>query len=203
MHREDIEEKSQYEYEIIHGNNHILFIKTGLMGNIHGYKNRYIDIGKLINKKYGYSVYISRTLSTKMEDWDVDKTYIENYVQQRNFSDYDITFLGFSKGGVVGLLFATFEEKIGNIILINAPFMVNTEKIIYEMRVLNDKFLTFVYTSFDTSHDYYKCLKELESDKIKIVTIEGLNHNFRNYNEEIVRVIEEHLKNKSNEIERV
>lgn len=197
MQKEEFEEKNKYEYEMIPGNNHILFIKTGFMGNIYGYKNRYIDIAISLHQKYGYSVYISRTISTKIEEWNADKAYIENYIQQRQFSDYNITFLGFSKGGVVGLLFATLEEKIGNIILINAPLMVNTDKIIYEVKALNNKFLTFIYSSFDVSHDYYKYLKELENDKIKIITIEGLNHNFRNYNEEIFKIIQNDLKDKS------
>ena len=43
----------EIEYGIIDGNNTIVFIKAGLEGSCYGYENKYVRIGRVLNKKHG------------------------------------------------------------------------------------------------------------------------------------------------------
>ena len=44
------------DYGIIDGSNIIVFIKAGLLGSCYGYENKYLQIGRNLNEKYGCSV---------------------------------------------------------------------------------------------------------------------------------------------------
>ncbi len=40
----------EIEYGIINGNNTIVFVKAGLEGSCYGYENKYVRIGRALNK---------------------------------------------------------------------------------------------------------------------------------------------------------
>lgn len=52
----ETQKNKEIEYGIIVGNNTIVFIKTGMEGSCYGYENKYVRIGRLLNKKHGCSI---------------------------------------------------------------------------------------------------------------------------------------------------
>lgn len=61
----EIDKKRDYDhvvgnqYGMIKGGPELLFIKTGRSGTIYGYENKYLEIAREVNKKYGCSVAVS------------------------------------------------------------------------------------------------------------------------------------------------
>jgi hypothetical protein len=76
---------SVIEYGIIKGNNQILFIKPGQDGSLQGYKNKYYNLAKYVNEKYGFTVICSNNPYKKpynpIDDaYEVIKEYILEYI---------------------------------------------------------------------------------------------------------------------------
>ena len=85
------------DYGIIKGNSTVLFIKPGQNGTIYGYNNKYLKLARLVNSKYGCSIVCS---SNNYDGIDS----LENAIKEINkyFTNYQIYYLGFSKGASIG-----------------------------------------------------------------------------------------------------
>lgn len=77
------------DYGIVNGNNTILFIKAGQDGSMYGYENKYLQIAKRINEKYGYTVIASSNPFDGRNPLDNAIEVIEEYCKNK-FDDYDI-----------------------------------------------------------------------------------------------------------------
>ena len=104
------------------GSSKVLFIKTGQGGTIYGDGNKYLDLANRINEKYGCSVFVSATISDSREAYERDMQLLE---QCSGTTEYEIYYLGVSKGGLIGLWQAADNPKIKKMLTINAPLMIN------------------------------------------------------------------------------
>ena len=116
------------DYGIIKGNNNILLIKAGQDGSMYGYNNKYLEIAKAINKEYGSTVICSSNPFDGNNPLDDAMQVIELYCQENNIKDYEIYYMGHSKGGLIGVWFGINYTKIKRMLLVNAPLMYNYSK---------------------------------------------------------------------------
>ena len=100
----------------ISGSNEVLFIKTGQGGTIYGYNNKYIDLAAEVNEKYGWSVFVSATVTDDREAYCHDMKLLEQCLGN---SEYEIYYLGVSKGGLIGIWHGANDAKIKRMIAIN------------------------------------------------------------------------------------
>ena len=156
------------------GSSKVLFIKTGQGGSIYGYENKYLDLAIEINKTYGWSVFVSATSSDSREVYEHDMLLLEQYL---GMSEYEIFYLGFSKGGLIGIWYGAENLKIKKIVLVNAPLMINFHgKTLPGIKKLDKEKLTMVYGSLDPSFKYIPFIDKW----VNVDIIEGADHNLRN-----------------------
>ena len=106
----------------IPGSNKVLFIKTGQGGTIYGYDNKYLDLAFEVNEKYGFSVFVSAATVDTKESFQRDIKTVEDTF---GTTDFEIYYMGVSKGGLIGIWHGCDEQRIIKMVSINAPLMIN------------------------------------------------------------------------------
>lgn len=155
----------------IPGSAKVLFIKTGQGGSIYGYDNKYLDLAIEVNEKYGYSVFVSATSSDSREAYEKDMQLL---VRCLGTTEYEIFYLGVSKGGLIGIWHGADDSKIKRIISVNAPLMINFHgKTLPGIKKLGKEKLTMIYGSLDPSYKYVPFVEKHTNVQI----IEGADHN--------------------------
>jgi len=187
--------KRDIEYGIFEGNNKILFIKTGQNGTIYGFDNKYLKIAKQINEKIGATVIVASTYFTGKNSLQNGIELIEEYSKERNFIDYDIYYMGFSNGALIGALFANKYEKIKKMLLINMPLFLFLKNIINELNHFKGEEITLVYGDLDQSFKYIPLILPKIHDSIKLEILEDINHYFKDNEEIFINLPEKYLFN--------
>ena len=160
----------------IPGSSTILFIKTGQGGSIYGYENKYLDLALEVNEKYGFSVFVSATIVDTRGSFARDIQVIEEAL---GTSEFEIYYLGVSKGGLIGIWYAADEPRIVKMVSINAPLMINFHgKTLPGIKKLGREMLTMVYGSLDPSYPYVPFVDKHTNVQI----IEGADHTLKNSN---------------------
>ena len=169
----------------IPGSNKVLFIKTGQGGSIYGDNNRYIDLAFEINEKQGFSVFVSATTVDTKASFLRD---IQAVVDTLGTTDFEIYYLGVSKGGLIGIWHGSDEPRIKKMISINAPLMINYHgKTLPGVKKLGTNKLTMVYGSLDPSYKYVPLVEKYA----KVQIIEGADHNLKNSSLTLLDIIKD------------
>ena len=155
----------------IPGSSSVLFIKTGQGGSIYGYENRYLDLAMKVNERYGWSAFVSATIEDSMEAYERDMQLME---QCLGTTEYEIFYLGVSKGGLIGIWYGADNPKIKRMISINAPLMINYHgKTLPRVKKLGRDKLTMIYGSLDPSYKYVPFVEKWTNVEI----VKGADHN--------------------------
>ena len=166
-------------YGIIKGSNKIFLIKAGLDGSMRGYQNKYLIIANEINKKYGYTVICSSNPYDGMNDPLIDAfDFIEEYVKEMGFEDYEVYYMGNSNGGYIGARWGYKYPQIKKMLLINAPLYTNFDLMIKGTYSFKGDKVVYIYGSLDPSMRNIRILNDMVSRKVIINIIEGEDHNF-------------------------
>lgn len=175
---------------IIKGNEKIVFIKVGKDGSIYGYNNKYLTLAREINYKYGNTVICASNneKSTLINEIDM----IKNYCLDK-FDNYYIYYIGVSNGASFGMRYGYNYEVVKKMLLINGPLMINFDKIINGLLKYKGEKIYLIYGSLDPSIKYVKLLKQIESDKINVITISNEEHNFNFNNEIFIQILADFL----------
>lgn len=166
------------DYGIINGNETIVFIKAGQNGSMYGYKNKYLNIAKSINNKYGYTVICSSNPFDGSNPLDNAMEIINDYCIKQNIKEYKIYYMGHSNGALIGARYGIKYPQIKRMLLINTPLMINWHRIKEGIQEFSGEKITFIYGSLDPSYKYTPLLTPLLNDKIKLEIIEGQDHHF-------------------------
>ena len=154
----------------ISGSERVLFIKTGQGGSIYGESDKYLNLAREINERYGMSIFVSAT------DCDSECIYqseMELVKQKVKIEDYDMYYLGVSKGGLIGIWYAKGTPVLRNILTVNAPLMINFySKSLPAIKTLGDK-LTMIYGDLDPSFKYLPFIEK----HTRVETLNGADHN--------------------------
>lgn len=184
------------QYGIIKGNNKILFIKPGQDGSLVGYKDKYYNLAKYINKKYGMTVISSNNPYIKpYNPLDDAMQVINAYVKEMNYDEYEVYYLGNSCGGMLGARYSYLYSCIKNALLINPPLMINFHKMKDGVEEFDGKKLVFIYGSKDPSMNLIGLLDVIENKKVAYDIIEGEDHNFSKNKCSLEYLVEKYLIN--------
>ena len=171
----------------IPGSAKALFIKTGQGGSIYGYENGYLKSALEVNDKYGYSVFVSATTVDTKESFQEDITLVEELI---GTPDFELYYLGVSKGGLIGIWHGCDEPRIVKMLSINAPLMINYHgKTLPGVLKLGIDKLVMIYGSLDPSFKYLPFVKKHANVSI----IEGADHNLYGSNMTLLEIIEKLL----------
>lgn len=183
------------DYGIIKGNEIIIFIKTGQNGSIYGYKNKYLNIAKTINSKYGYTAICSSNPFDGNNPLDNAIEVIKEYCKENNISDYKIYYMGHSNGGAIGAWYGINYPEIKRMLLINTPLMYDFHKTKEGISKFKGESLIMVYGDFDQSYNYIELLNPLKSSVFKVEIIKGQDHHFSKNDIDFKELPEKYLIN--------
>lgn len=155
----------------IPGSTKVLFIKTGQGGTIYGYENKYLELALEVNEKFGYSVFVSATIIDTKESFQKDIQLVEECL---GTTDFEIYYLGISKGGLIGIWHGADNPKIKRMVSVNAPLMINFHgKTLPGIKELGKEKLLMIYGSLDPSYKYVPFVDKYTNVQI----MEGADHN--------------------------
>ncbi len=156
------------KYGIIHGGKDVFFIKSGNLGSIYGYQNKYLKMAKRVNYKYGLTVIVAANLA--------DMTIEDDFQELREYlSETNIYFMGVSNGAIQGIQREYGNINIKRMLLINTPLMINLHKTKEGIKNFNGK-LFFVFGSKDPSFNYLPLIQDFRN--VSVVIVQGQDHNF-------------------------
>lgn len=168
-----IYEAEQTEIGCIFGSRRVLMIKTGQGGSIYGDERKYLGLAWEIRRKYGFSVFVSATVTDSREVFEKDVRLMEALLGTR---EVEIYYLGVSKGGLIGVWYGADEPRIVRMLSINAPLMVNFHRKTVPGAIgLGRERLTMLYGSLDPSYGYIPFAEKYANIEI----VEGADHNLK------------------------
>ncbi len=176
------------QYGIIFGNEKIIFIKSGADGDIRGYEDKYIRMAHLAHEKSGATVICASNPDVIHDRCDI--RIIRKIIKECNFENSEIFFIGTSDGAYRTLLLANNFSETVKVLGINMSFISLSdlkEKII----TLHNVEKIFVYGSDDDEFsEVVPMLRKMESDNIKIVILDGVDHRFTGMTKKFISLIE-------------
>lgn len=175
------------DYGIIFGNEKIVFIKSGAGSSIKGKNNKYLKMAHRISERLGATVICASNPDAKHSA--LDKQIIKKVADAKGFSHYEVYFVGTSDGGYKILEFAIEIPETVGLLGINAS-MKSLDDFKEKLLLLSHINKTLVYGTEDDLIGYLPELKELEGEKLKIITVLGANHKFRGKTEEFISLID-------------
>lgn len=169
------------------GTSRVLFIKTGQGGSIYGYGDRYLDLALTVKESYGFSVFVSATEEDTRQSFERDISIIE---EELGTPDFEIFYLGVSKGGLIGIWYGCDESRIVSLVSVNAPLMINYYKsTLPAIKKMERKKLTMIYGSLDPSYNYVP----FASKYVDVRIVEGADHNFTGVPDAFFKIVRESL----------
>lgn len=172
------------------GQRKLVFIKTGKGGTIAGYENKYLKLTQMIYERYGFSIAIS---ANPVESTCVLQAEIEVVSRHTDFDS--ILFIGISNGALVGAQQGYLIPQISDMLLINAPLMINWPRTKRGIQNFNGNSVKMIYGTKDPSYKFLGLLDCISNQMFKYVSYEGADHHFKGMDEvfydEILVAVEE------------
>ena len=186
---------------IIKGSTTMLFIKGGSGSTYYGYNNKYLDIARTINEKYGLTVAVSSNKLFSVIDL---KAEFQSVFTAMN-THYQVLFAGVSSGAVVAIEQSPDIYDLQKLLLINPPFTISLPKVKKSLEAKKDATFNFVFGSNDPTYRFLPLLDNVKSQStINLKIVEGADHNFKNMENEFkslfVKFVEDNSKYQNNTI---
>lgn len=196
MKRLYLEEQSQ-SFLIKEGNEKVLLIMTGNDGTLGGYNDKYLKIAEKEHAIYGATVIISDNPRRSKDfptsyNFDTMMDFVEHHMKER-YTAFEIYFMGVSAGGSYALMYAYRYKHICRILAVNAPFMINTHKLLEGINRFTGEHISLVYGDGDPSYQMMPFIRQLEGPKCKVSSYVGADHNFAGMEEAFIMLSEHHL----------
>ena len=176
------------EYEIIFGNENIVFIKTGSGGNVRGYKNKYLQMARRIHDRIGATVIYASNPDTPHENFDEQE--IRWVASERGFETFNLFLWGTSDGAYQNLSLAKRFPETVKWIGVNSSFITFAD---FEEKLqgLSGVKKILVYGTEDDEYDVvFPALMEKQDENLKIHFIEGADHRFSNMLTQFIQTID-------------
>lgn len=109
---------------IVKGSTTMLFIKGGRGSTYYGYNNKYLNIARTINEKYGLTVAVS---SNKLFSNIALKSELQSVFTALN-THYQVLYAGVSSGAVAAIEQASDIHGLQKFLLINQPVTISPTK---------------------------------------------------------------------------
>ncbi len=180
---------------IVKGSTTMLLIKGGSGSTYYGYNNKYLDIARTINEKYGLTVAVS---SNKLFSKIDLKAELQSVFKALN-THYQVLFAGVSSGAVAAIEQSPDIYDLQKLLLINPPFTISLPKIKRSLEAKKDATFNFVFGSNDPTYRFLPLLDYVKSQSsINLKIVEGADHNFKGmeseFKELFINFVENNLK---------
>ncbi len=177
---------NRIEYGILHGNEKIVFIKSGKGGDCRGYADKYVKMAKKLHDTDGCTVISASNPLECADSHACDQRMLERYAAERGWASFEVSALGSSNGGYLVLLLATKMPQVKKILCVNMPLMLNYHKTSRALQLLNESEKIFVYGTQDPSYPYLPFLENKALPKCRFVRIEDADHTFSGKTDEFI-----------------
>ena len=166
---------------IVKGFNTMLFIKGGSGSTYYGYNNKYLDIARTINEKYGLTVAVSSNKLFSVIDL---KAEFQSVFTALN-THHQVLFAGVSSGAIAAIEQSPDIYDLQKLLLINPPITISLPKIKRSLETKKGACFNFVFGSNDPSYRFLPLLDNVKSQSsINIKIVEGADHNFKGMEKE-------------------
>ena len=176
------------EYEIIFGNDNIVFIKAGAGGNVRGYRNKYFQMARRIHDQIGATVICASNPDASHENFDEQE--IRWVASERGFETFNLFLWGTSDGAYQNLSLAKRFPETVKWIGVNSSFITFTgfEEKLQDLPGIKK---ILVYGTEDDEYDVvFPALMANEDGNRKIHFVEGADHRFSNMLPQFIRTID-------------
>lgn len=177
-------------YGILYGNEKIVFIKVGADGSIRGYQDKYLKMAHRIHERLGATVICASNPNVDYSAQVVaDKVMIAKVVVDRGFADHEVYFVGTSDGGYQNLLLAGQVPQTRKILGINAS-LIDADDLVAQLQKIPYVEKVLVYGTEDDDFACVPMLQTMACENLKIITVEGANHEFKGMLNEFIALID-------------
>lgn len=180
---------------IVKGSTTMLFIKGGSGSTYYGYNNKYLDIARTINEKYGLTVAVSSNKLFSVIDL---KAEFQSVFTAMN-THYQVLFAGVSSGAVAAIEQSPDIYDLQKLLLINPPFTISLPKVKKSLEAKKDATFNFVFGSNDPTYRFLPLFDNVKTQSsINLKIVEGADHNFKGMENEFkslfVKFVEDNSK---------
>ena len=183
-----INNESVVPYAYTKGNSRVVVIKAGLGGDYSGYENKYLQISRILNEKYGVTVIcISNPEENYPETHDAD--IIARVISEVGIEIPEISLVGVSNGANKGLKLAADTLTVKHLLLVNMPLMVNYHKTLKYISTAETTEITLVCSERDPSYSYVPFLELKHFPNLKIVRVPKADHQFIGMLREFIELV--------------
>ena len=169
------------------GSKKVLYIKCGQGGSMYGYQNKYLNIARHINEKYGYSVFVSEIKSDDREAYEQEMEIIESLLGD----GCEIYSLGVSRGGLLIIWHGQYNPLVKKMATVNAPLMINFHnRTRPAIRSISGDKLTMIYGTEDPSYKFVPFVESI----VRVRIVEGANHHLVGGGVSLLEIVEELLE---------
>lgn len=182
--------EEKIDYGIVYGNEKIVFIKTGVDGNIKGYQDKYPKMAHRVHQRLGATVICASNPDAEYAAQEVaDKDMIAKVAVDCGFANYEVYFVGTSDGGYQNLRLAQQMPQARKFLGINAS-LIDIDDLMSRLQKLPCVSKTLVYGTKDEAYRYTPALQAMVCDNLEIITVEGANHEFTDMVNEFIVLID-------------
>lgn len=172
------------EYEVIFGNEKMVFIKAGAGGSARGYENKYLRMARRIHERIGATVICASNPDAPHQE--LDEAKIREIAAEKGFSDFSVSFIGTSDGAYQNLSLAQSFSEAVKIIGINTSY-IDISDLKEKLMALPDIFKVMIYGAEDEdAEEVVPTLCEMECNKLEVKLVEGADHSFTGMVEEFI-----------------
>lgn len=177
---------------IVKGSTTMLFIKGGSGSTYYGYNNKYLDIARTINEKYGVTVAVSSNKLFSKIDF---KAELQSVFTALN-THHQVLFAGVSSGAVAAIEQSSDIYDLQKLLLINPPITISLPKIKRSLEAKKGACFNFVFGSNDPSYRFLPLLdNEKSQSSINLKIVEGADHNFKGMESEFKELFIDFVEN--------
>lgn len=172
------------EYEIIFGNEKIVFIKAGVGGTARGYEDKYLKMARRVHEQIGATVICAS--NPDVPHGEIDEAEIRWVIAEKGFSNYTVSFIGTSDGAYQNLLLSKRFPKVVKWLGINSSYInINSfKKILLSLPDVNK---ILIYGTRDDDFDkVVPAISEIVSDNLVMKLVENADHSFTGMTDEFI-----------------
>lgn len=176
------------EYEIIFGNDNIVFIKAGAGGNVRGYKNKYLQMAKRVHDRIGATVICAS--NPDVPHVNIDEHEIRWVASKQGFESLKLYLWGTSDGAYQNLSLAKRFPETVKWIGVNSSF-ITFDDFEEKLQDLDSVKKILVYGTEDDEYDVvFPALTTKKDENRKLHFIEGAEHRFSNMLSQFIQTID-------------
>ncbi|MDD3999285.1 MAG: hypothetical protein PHX62_00110 [Bacilli bacterium] len=169
------------EIDVYKGNENIFLILTGIGGSTKGFQNKYVNLSRKINEKYGFTAFV---VSTESGVWNDERKYfdkvineVSSYINMMKINVKKIFAMGTSAGANLLIHNAHRYNAIKKILAINFLFNVNYN-LFQDFIKEYEGMATLIVGERDSSYTFFDILNKYKSERIRVISIPNADHNF-------------------------